>query len=466
MRPSNGRQEETARRADARKAWRVTLATAAACGLVVALEILPSVHARSLASPPLRVALETAVTLIALLAAYLVFGRFRYTGRRSDFVLVFALELIALRTLFFAAYPAVARGDLEHFATWAQVASAVAGAAALAAGAFASDSPVRHRGRVAATLLVLPVVIGGVAMVEAAVIPELPLGVEQAADEPAYVAFQLVAAFFFATAAVGFTLRAGRSGDDLMFWFAAAATIAAFGRLSYALFPPFIDERVYMGDVLRLAFAVVLLVGAAREIQAYWASRAEAAALNERRRVARELHDGLAHELAFIATQARTIATADQDARLARVAAAGERALDEARRAIAALTRPVDEPLDVALTQAAEEVALRAGARVKFELEDGVVASVATREALIRIVREAITNAVRHGHAQTVTVQLAARPKLRLRVVDDGAGFDPAAVRPNGFGLVGMRDRAESLGGSFRAESAPGRGTVIEVSFP
>jgi signal transduction histidine kinase len=451
----------------ARDARLVTLAAAAVCTLVTALGFLPPPAARSYANPSLRVVLETATTLVALLAAYLVFGRYRLSRRTSDFVLVCALELIALRSIFFAAHPAVAPEELGIFATWAQVAAAVAGAAAFAAGAFAPDSRIRHRRRVAVVLLGLPLVVGAIATVEAAVIPELPFGVERPADEPAYVALQLAAAALFVIAAIGFTRRAGRTGDDLMRWFAAGATVAAFARLNFAFFPPFFDERVYTGDVLRFGFTVVLLVGAMREIQAYWRNRAEAAALEERRRLARDLHDGVAQELAYVAAQARALAARDdRDGGLARLAAAGERALDESRRAIAALTRPVDEPLDVALAQAAEEVAQRAGARVRLDLAADVVLSAARREALIRIAREAVANAARHGRAQTIDVQLAAAP-LRLRIVDDGRGFDPAlAAGGPGFGLTSMRERAESLGGVFRAESTPGQGSVIEVTIP
>jgi signal transduction histidine kinase len=451
----------------ARDARLFTLGAAAICTAVTALGFLPPPEARSFANPSLRVALETATTLVALLAAYLVFGRYRMSRRASDFILVCALELIALRSIFFAAYPAVTREELHIFATWAQVAAAVAGAAAFAVGAFAPDSRIRHRGRVAVVLLAIPLVVGTVATVEAAVIRELPLGVERPADEPAYVALQLAAAALFVVAAIGFTRRAGRTGDDLMRWFAAGATVAAFARLNYAFFPPLFDQRVYTGDVLRLGFTIVLGAGALREIQTYWRNRAEAAALEERRRLARDLHDGVAQELAFIAAQARALAGPEaRDGTLARLAAAGERALDESRRAIAALTRSVDEPLDVALAQAAEEVAQRAGARVKLDLAADVELSPARREALIRIAREAVTNAARHGRARTIDVQLAAAP-LRLRVVDDGGGFDPASVAGGpGFGLTSMRERAESLGGVFRAESAPGRGSVIEVTLP
>jgi signal transduction histidine kinase len=450
-----------------RRVRRFTAAAVVACALVTTVGLLPSGDA-GYASPALRVALETASTLVALLAAYLVFGRFRTSRRVSDLVLVCSLELIALRTFLFAGYPAVSQ-EANIFATWSQMGSAIVSAAALAAGAFATDSRVRGDRGVTALLLGLPLVVGAVAIAEAAAIPELPFGLGRTADERPYVVVQLVTACLFALAAVGFTRRAERGGDELMGWFAVGATVAAFGRLNYALFPPFADGRVYTGDVLRFGFAVLLLLGAAREIQAYWRSRVDAAALEERRRVARDLHDGLAQELAFIATRSHALAADRQnDPELVQLANAGQRALDESRRAIAALTRTVEEPLDVALAQAAEEVAHRTGAPVELALAPDVVVSSARREALVRITREAVANAARHGRAGLITVELSDTPSLRLRVVDDGSGFDTSASTPyeQRFGLTSMRERAESLGGSFRIESRVGVGTVVEVVLP
>ncbi|HEX2505249.1 MAG TPA: ATP-binding protein, partial [Gaiellaceae bacterium] len=131
-----------------------------------------------------------------------------------------------------------------------------------------------------------------------------------------------------------------------------------------------------------------------------------------------------------------------------------------------ALTRPVDEPLDVALLQAAEEVAHRVGTQVRFDGERVVDVPGDTREALIRIVREAVANAGRHGGAARVSIELANGNGLRLRIIDDGAGFVPGLTRPGGFGLVSMRERAEALGGSLILESEPGEGTTVEVLVP
>ncbi len=83
-------------------------------------------------------------------------------------------------------------------------------------------------------------------------------------------------------------------------------------------------------------------------------------------------------------------------------------------------------------------------------------------------VSEAVTNAVRHGNADEVTVELSNGDGIRLCVVDGGTGFDPSeAGRPgHGFGLTSMRERAEALGGRLTIDSRPGAGTRVEVSLP
>jgi signal transduction histidine kinase len=91
----------------------------------------------------------------------------------------------------------------------------------------------------------------------------------------------------------------------------------------------------------------------------------------------------------------------------------------------------------------------------------------AWHEALPRILREAIANAVRHGKARTVTVHLRDADGIWLRVTDDGNGFDVSQPRSdNSFGLLSMKERTESLGGQFKLASEPGQGTSVEVMLP
>jgi signal transduction histidine kinase len=321
----------------------------------------------------------------------------------------------------------------------------------------------------------LPALVAIVAVVVAVFASRLPRGVEtlftpeesgrpKLESDPVVLGAQLVAMALFVVAAVGFSRKAGRTGDNLMQWLAVASVIAAFSRLNYFLYPSLYTEWVYTGDFFRLAFYVAILVAAAREISSYWQHISRTAALEERRRIARDLHDGLTQELAFIG---RNLYRLDErDATVARIRASTARALIESRRAIAALTRPLDEPLEHALAEAALETADREGTKIALDLSPHLEIDFERREALIRIACEAIANAARHGRAQIVRVELSNGRGIRLRVTDDGTGFDLDALTEEprrGFGLVSMRERAHALGGRFSVSSAPGEGTAVEV---
>ncbi len=290
-----------------------------------------------------------------------------------------------------------------------------------------------------------------------------------ASGSPVPALVQAAAALLFAVAAVGAVRRGDRGGDVLMSWLSIGAVLASFSRLDFVLARSESSTWVLTGLSFRLGFYVLLLGGAVQEIRWYWARATEAAVLEERRRIARELHDGLAQELAFVAAQSRIVAARPPSAgRAALVAEAAQRALDESRRAIAALTRPLDEPLDVALTQEVEELGRRFDVPLQLDVEPVVVAP-DRREALLRIAREAVTNAARHAQARLLTVQLANHDGVTLRVCDDGTGFDVAAVRATAgtrLGLASMRERAEALGGRCTVTSTVGSGTTVEVWLP
>ena len=124
------------------------------------------------------------------------------------------------------------------------------------------------------------------------------------------------------------------------------------------------------------------------------------------------------------------------------------------------------ESFAAALVQTVEEVALRLGTRVVIDAEPAPGIPQERQEQLLRIVREAVTNAARHGGANVVRVQFANGNGLRLQVEDDGVGFDPTATETSGFGLLTMRERAAAMGAEFYLRSAPDQGTSIEVIVP
>jgi signal transduction histidine kinase len=206
------------------------------------------------------------------------------------------------------------------------------------------------------------------------------------------------------------------------------------------------------------------------ELQESRAETAEAAAVAERSRLARDMHDVLAHSLSALALQlegARLLA-ADRGTD-PEVVAAIERAhhlagsgLSEARSAISTL-RGDEVPGPDRLGTLAEGFGERVGLSVSGEPRE--LASEA-RLALYRTAQEALTNAVRHSAAQHVELQLAYEPDgTRLVVEDAGPALNGAAAAGGGYGLTGMRERAELIGGRLSAGPA-GDGFRVELWLP
>lgn len=197
----------------------------------------------------------------------------------------------------------------------------------------------------------------------------------------------------------------------------------------------------------------------------------------ERSRLAHELHDAVSQKLFSLRLTAQAAAAlVDRDpsrakGELQQVAALAAEAADELRAAVVEL-RPaaLDEDGLVATLRTQIQVLDRAHtARVTFDSRGVRALPAAQEEAVLRVAQEALHNALRHSGAQHVDVALARHDSgAVLRVTDDGSGFDPKSIRRAGrhLGLVSMRDRASGVGGVLTVESAPGRGTTIEMEVP
>jgi signal transduction histidine kinase len=455
----------------------ITLLAALCAGIITdCILFIPSLHF-AYHSVRLHGMLETAATLIALLATFLLWGRLKQRRGLPDLLMTLALGLLALTNLFFALIPAVLWSSPRPFSTWTTLAAGGLGAAMLAAAAVIPERPLRDFPRAVTVGVALSALALAAIGLIVANIDVLPVGVDPSRSPARAQSFvtgngvivvtQLVIGALFAVAAVGATKRAERGRDELLLWLGAGAAVAAVARVNYFIFPSLYSEWVYTGDALRLGFYILLLVGAAREIGVYQRAHAEARVLEERRRIARNLHDGLAQELAFIVAATREFKDGRwAGSRIEQLASAAERGLDESRRAIARLAPQTDERFDLALIQTIEDVAQRLGARVSVQADAAPGLAGERQEELLRIAREAVTNAVRHGSARQVQVRFTNGNGVRLSIEDDGTGFDPEAIQKTGFGLTSMRERATTIGGTFRVTSTPSVGTEIEVTVP
>jgi len=243
--------------------------------------------------------------------------------------------------------------------------------------------------------------------------------------------------------------------------------LAAFLLLALAFLRPDPSRRAFAERYFADAQALV------RRLEAELAEMAAAQArLEERQRIARELHDSVSQALFSVELQLSTAdMLLDADPERARsTLAQARRTVHEAANDLRALIADLRPPalagksLPEALTDLARSLEESEGVPVEVRLDVEGRLSEAEEGELYRIVYEALTNAVKHAQPQHIVVALDLHPPaFRLTVADDGHGFDPQAIPPGHWGLTGMQERAERLGATFRLTTAPGQGTRIEV---
>jgi len=239
------------------------------------------------------------------------------------------------------------------------------------------------------------------------------------------------------------------------------------------------EWRELDGGTLSLLRTLGDMLGVAVERARLDARRLESAQTAERNRLAREIHDTLAQDLSAVifqleAAEALLVQRAEPERVQRSVTAAldlARKGLDEARRSVLDLrAAPLEgRTLPGALAALAAEVDTGNGPAVLFEMGSAPPAlPPAVEVGLYRIAQEALQNALRHADASRVILGLETPPgRVRLTVQDDGGGLDASGENAAGrFGLVGMRERARLLGGSFQIESSPGAGTRITADVP
>jgi signal transduction histidine kinase len=218
------------------------------------------------------------------------------------------------------------------------------------------------------------------------------------------------------------------------------------------------------------------LQAAKHQLELAQQQEAELAILRERERLARDLHDSLGHALVTLSVQLEAIQRlyrVDPEAASQQVdemKAITRSSMDALRRTIAGLRAPdlADRHLEPALQALCVDFAQRTGLTVTCQVDEAADhLRPAMAEALWRITQEALTNVEKHAEASSVGVSLACEPDaVTLRIVDDGLGLaEGGEFLPNRFGIRGMRERAEGLGGTLALAGGPS-GTTVKARLP
>ena len=494
---------------------RSLLVTALVLGVATLLLVVEPDLRFVVVAPGLDLVIITVATLAATGVSVLAWTRFRVQGGPASALQAAAFAVLAAAGfLFLAAVVTGLDGGVGlnlSMPTQAPIYIWIA-ARLLAGGLLLAGAVLQARGRLVGPVaarrivlfsLVLILAVAAVALSTAGALPQFiasdvlvdlaarPSGPEAVSPAtPLGAALQLVAAaMFFAGAILYRGLERAQPDRSRVGYLSIGLVIAGFSQVHAALHPGGYTTLVTTGDVLRLAFYVVLLVGAAidvrQDLRALQAANAELermresdvvrATLEERGRLARELHDGLAQDLWYAKLKQARIAKAPELERETRTTAnevlgAIDTALADARQAVLAL-RDVSAPasgLGEAVRDAFEDFTDRFGLRGTFEADDDLPSITARgRAEVLRIVQEALNNVRKHADATVVRLRLErAEAGVRISITDNGRGFDPADVPPDRFGLRTMRERAEMIGGRLTIESAASAGTVVVVDVP
>jgi len=248
-----------------------------------------------------------------------------------------------------------------------------------------------------------------------------------------------------------------------------------FGAVAW-LFLAFFVARMVVTSAER-GRLILELQAAKRELELARERELELAALRERERLARDLHDTLGHALVTLTVQLEAVQRlqATDPARAAALLAELQRltrsSMEDLRRSLANLRTPGlgDRPLAESLRILCAEAGKRFGAAIDCRIAGGADAlPPAVAEVVWRVAQEGLTNIEKHAQAHRVTVNLALQPKeVVLRLSDDGAGLPRGAEdKPGHYGLRGLRERVEGLGGAFTVAAAGTNGTIIEAHIP
>jgi signal transduction histidine kinase len=415
--------------------------------------------------PELLIVLETAMAVAGVLVALLAAVRFSVLGSRTDLLLGCGFLVSSVSVVAFAIVPVLDGGSLSRADGWAAILGSITGQALVAAAPFARGrSRIRERalGDAFAAAMISLLAAWLLLRVHGSQLPALTAVPSVSQAPPGLVSALAILALLNLLAVVGWGLRLARTGDDLAQWLALGFTLQLFAALHLVLTPPLGTTYVTAGDFLRLLAFGLMLVGAWRAIRSAELGRAVA---EERARVAREIHDGLAQYLFALSTHAQMLedgAPVEEVGPQLKQAAA--LAQQEARFAILALSSASGTaPFDTALRRYIEFLTADGELEVDLEIDPETRLAPDEQIEIFRIVQEGLGNVRRHANATHAEVVIGKRPSGErfVAIEDDGEGFAEAAGA--GQGLRNMRERASSIDGGFNVRSTPGFGTALEV---
>lgn len=257
------------------------------------------------------------------------------------------------------------------------------------------------------------------------------------------------------------------SAEQQRIWMHQVAEVLMFGLglffVSHLVNTLLVERR--MQDQLALAHA---------QLREYALQIEELAAVQERNRIAREIHDSLGHALTTLNVQLQTAAKlwqhnpAEAQPFLEQAHRLGKVAMQEVRQSVHALRADAraEEPLEQAISALVKEFCQSTGVQVSTRIDLQTVMPAPVNKTIYRVIQEALTNVCKHAEASVVKLQLQQTlGHVYLSITDNGQGFQPQ-VSAAGFGLQGMRERVAALRGRFQIETQPGSGCCIQVEIP
>jgi signal transduction histidine kinase len=410
--------------------------------------------------PQAGLVLQTVIAFAGGIIALLAGIRYAVEGRRLDLLLCVGFLVGSVSIAAFSIVPVLNGDPVERTEAWAGVVGRLVSWILIAAAPFVRG---RSGPRALANTAVAACAVLFVAWLALhSYASELPV-LDPNGDTPLLLTGSLAAqALLNLLALVGFGKRFHDRREDLDRWLALAATLMLFASLHYVFTPVLAETSVSRGDFLRVLAYGLLLVGAWRAISHAAFGRAVA---EERARVAREIHDGLAQYLFAVSTHATMLQRgAPQEETLAKLREAANAAQQEARFAILALsTAAGNAPFDAALRRYIEFLTADGELEVDLEIDPDVRLAPDEQIEVFRIVQEGLGNVRKHANARRAEVIIGVRDYERfVSVRDDGEGFDGHATAA-GHGVKNIRARTESIEGGFTLTSKPGFGTALEV---